>query len=147
MGKRRARHAHRFRPLPVRRKPGADGRGAVRILRRSVIRFEASRSYAMTTIDRQIAYSGTKEVAEALRFDVAALEAYLAERIAGFGGPLAVSQFRGGQSNPTYKLDTPARAYVLRRKPPGKLLPSAHAVDREFRVISALHAQGSPVAR
>jgi len=101
----------------------------------------------MTTIDRQIAYSGTKEVAEALRFDVAALETYLAQRIAGFGGPLAVSQFRGGQSNPTYKLDTPARAYVLRRKPPGKLLPSAHAVDREFRVISALHAQGFPVAR
>ena len=55
-------------------------------------------------------------------------------------------QFKGGQSNPTYLLETPARRYVLRRKPPGKLLPSAHAVDREFRVISALHAQGFPVA-
>ena len=55
-------------------------------------------------------------------------------------------QFKGGQSNPTYLLETPARRYVLRRKPPGKLLPSAHAVDREFRVIRALHAQGFPVA-
>jgi aminoglycoside phosphotransferase (APT) family kinase protein len=57
-----------------------------------------------------------------------------------------VRQFKGGQSNPTYLLETPARRYVLRRKPPGKLLPSAHAVDREFRVIRALHAQGFPVA-
>ena len=55
-------------------------------------------------------------------------------------------QFKGGQSNPTYLVETPQRRYVLRRKPPGKLLPSAHAVDREFRVISALHAQGFPVA-
>ncbi|MGE0752934.1 MAG: phosphotransferase family protein [Variibacter sp.] len=100
----------------------------------------------MTKIDRQAAYSGTKEVAPALRFDVAALEAYLAVHVRGFAGPLAVRQFRGGQSNPTYVLDTPARRYVLRRKPPGKLLPSAHAVDREFRVISALHAAGFPVA-
>ena len=58
----------------------------------------------------------------------------------------SVRQFKGGQSNPTYLLETPARRYVLRRKPPGKLLPSAHAVDREFRVIGALHAQGFPVA-
>ncbi len=58
----------------------------------------------------------------------------------------AVRQFKGGQSNPTYLLETPGRRYVLRRKPPGKLLPSAHAVDREFRVISALHAQRFPVA-
>jgi aminoglycoside phosphotransferase (APT) family kinase protein len=57
-----------------------------------------------------------------------------------------VRQFKGGQSNPTYLLDTPGARYVLRRKPPGRLLPSAHAVDREFRVISALHAQGFPVA-
>jgi aminoglycoside phosphotransferase (APT) family kinase protein len=100
----------------------------------------------MTAIDRQTAYSGTKEVAAALRFDVAALETYLKERIAGFAGPLEVRQFKGGQSNPTYKLETPGAAYVLRRKPPGKLLPSAHAVDREFRVLSALSAQGFPVA-
>ena len=63
-----------------------------------------------------------------------------------FAGPLTVKQFKGGQSNPTYLLETPARRYVLRRKPPGKLLPSAHAVDREYRVIRALHAQGFPVA-
>ena len=81
-----------------------------------------------------------------LRFDTARLEAYLAANAKGFEGPLSVKQFRGGQSNPTYYLETPARKYVLRRKPPGKLLPSAHAVDREFKVISALYAQGFPVA-
>jgi aminoglycoside phosphotransferase (APT) family kinase protein len=100
----------------------------------------------MTTTDRQNAYSGTREVAERLRFDVSRLEAYLREHAAGFAGPLVVSQFKGGQSNPTYLLETPLRRYVLRRKPPGKLLPSAHAVDREYRVISALYAQGFPVA-
>jgi aminoglycoside phosphotransferase (APT) family kinase protein len=97
-------------------------------------------------IDRQLAFSGTKDVAAPLRFDTAALEAYLAAHAPGFAGPLGVSQFKGGQSNPTYLLETPARKYVGRRKPPGKLLPSAHAVDREFRVISALSAQGFPVA-
>ena len=101
----------------------------------------------MTTVDRQQAFSGTKEVSAALRIDAARLEAYLTEQIKGFAGPLAVKQFKGGQSNPTYLLETPARRYVLRRKPPGKLLPSAHAVDREFRVISALHAQAFPVAK
>jgi aminoglycoside phosphotransferase (APT) family kinase protein len=98
------------------------------------------------TLDRQQAFSGTKEAAPALRLDVARLEAYLAQHVAGFAGPLTIKQFKGGQSNPTYMLETPARRYVLRRKPPGKLLPSAHAVDREYRVISALHAQGFPVA-
>jgi aminoglycoside phosphotransferase (APT) family kinase protein len=100
----------------------------------------------MTTIDRQTAFSGTREVTERLRFDVGRLEAYLRQHVAGFTGPVAVSQFKGGQSNPTYLLETPLRRYVLRRKPPGKLLPSAHAVDREFRIISALSAQGFPVA-
>jgi aminoglycoside phosphotransferase (APT) family kinase protein len=100
----------------------------------------------MSQIDRQSAFSGTKEVAEPLRFDATRLADYLASHAAGFAGPLTVRQFKGGQSNPTYLLETPARNYVLRRKPPGKLLPSAHAVDREFRVISALHAQGFPVA-
>jgi len=100
----------------------------------------------MQKIDRQIAFTGTKDVAEPLRFEPAALEAYLARKVPGFAGPLTVRQFKGGQSNPTYLLETPSRRYVLRRKPPGKLLPSAHAVDREFRVISALHAQGFPVA-
>jgi aminoglycoside phosphotransferase (APT) family kinase protein len=99
-----------------------------------------------TTIDRQSAFSGTREVAERLRFDPARLEDYLRTHMAGFEGPPLVSQFKGGQSNPTYLIETPLRRYVLRRKPPGKLLPSAHAVDREFRVISALHAQQFPVA-
>jgi aminoglycoside phosphotransferase (APT) family kinase protein len=100
----------------------------------------------MATVDRQQAFSGTKDVAAALRIDVASLERYLAASVTGFAGPLAVRQFKGGQSNPTYLLETPQRRYVLRRKPPGKLLPSAHAVDREYRVIRALHAQGFPVA-
>ena len=100
----------------------------------------------MTTIDRQTAFSGTREVAERLRFDVARLEDYLSAQVAGFGGPIVVSQFKGGQSNPTYLVETPLRRYVLRRKPPGKLLPSAHAVDREYRIISALAAQRFPVA-
>jgi aminoglycoside phosphotransferase (APT) family kinase protein len=100
----------------------------------------------MTSIDRQQAFSGTKEVAAALALDAARLQAFLAQHVKGFAGPLTVKQFKGGQSNPTYLLDTPARRYVLRRKPPGKLLPSAHAVDREFRVISALAAQNFPVA-
>ena len=100
----------------------------------------------MPHIDRQSAFSGTKEVAEPLRFDVARLAEFLGTHAPGFAGPLTVRQFRGGQSNPTYLLETPGRSYVLRRKPPGKLLPSAHAVDREFRVISALNAQGFPVA-
>ncbi len=92
-------------------------------------------------------YRGTRPVAEAHRFDVAALERYLREHVAGFAGPLEVEQFRGGQSNPTYLLHAGAQRYVLRRKPPGKLLPSAHAVDREYRVVSALAKTGFPVAR
>jgi len=100
----------------------------------------------MTSVDRQQAFSGTKEAAPALRLDAARLESYLAGTVKGFAGPLSVKQFKGGQSNPTYLLETPGRKYVLRRKPPGKLLPSAHAVDREYRVISALSAQGFPVA-
>src|ERR1051325_7517223 len=98
-------------------------------------------------LDRQQAFSGTQEVRAQHRFDVKRLESYLAERIAGFTAPLEVRQFKGGQSNPTYQLITPTQKYVLRRKPPGKLLPSAHAVDREFRIISALHPTGFPVAK
>lgn len=92
--------------------------------------------------------ASTTEVRAGMGFDVARLEAWLAERIAGFGGPLTVRQFKGGQSNPTYLLRTPARSYVLRRKPPGRLLASAHAIDREYRVVSALGAHTPvPVAR
>ena len=93
------------------------------------------------------AFSGTKPVEERHRFDEARLARWMEENVEGFAGPLTVSQFKGGQSNPTYRLDTPGCSYVLRRKPFGKLLPSAHAVDREFRVIAALHKQGFPVAR
>ena len=82
-----------------------------------------------------------------LALDEASLGAWLAANVEGYAGPLTVRQFKGGQSNPTYELSTPGRTYVLRRKPPGTLLPSAHAVDREFTVISALHAQGYPVAK
>ena len=98
-------------------------------------------------MDRTDANSGTRDVSERLRFDVAPLEAWLAGHVPGFQGPLAISQFKGGQSNPTYKLDTPTRSYVLRRKPPGQLLPGAHAVDREYRVLAALGGQGFPVPR
>jgi aminoglycoside phosphotransferase (APT) family kinase protein len=101
----------------------------------------------MSGLDRQSAFSGTRSVASHLAFDAERLEEYLTTSIAGFAGPATIRQFKGGQSNPTYLIETPARRYVLRRKPPGKLLPSAHAVDREFRVITALSAQGFPVAR
>jgi aminoglycoside phosphotransferase (APT) family kinase protein len=96
---------------------------------------------------RQEKFSGTKDVTDAHRFDVKKLENYLAERIDGFQTPMEVRQFKGGQSNPTYQLVTLNRKYVLRRKPPGKLLPSAHAVDREYKIISALHPTGFPVAK
>lgn len=95
----------------------------------------------------QETFSGTKPVEERHRFDEAALARWMEAHVEGYSGPLEVRQFKGGQSNPTYQLVTPGRAYVLRRKPPGKLLPSAHAVDREFRVIAALHPTGFPVAK
>jgi aminoglycoside phosphotransferase (APT) family kinase protein len=85
------------------------------------------------------------EVRAAHQFDVARLEGYLRDSVDGFEGPLNVRQFSGGHSSPTYKLVTPRAEYALRRKPPGALLQSAHAVDREFRVLSALHAAGFPV--
>ena len=91
--------------------------------------------------------TGTKAVAESHRFDEARLLAWMQANVEGFEGPLEVRQFKGGQSNPTYQLVTPAKKYVMRRKPPGKLLPSAHAVDREYKVITALYPTGFPVAR
>jgi aminoglycoside phosphotransferase (APT) family kinase protein len=91
--------------------------------------------------------TGTMPVQERHRFDLAKLERYLREHVAGFSGPLTVEQFKGGQSNPTFRLTAGGKRYVLRRKPPGKLLPSAHAVDREYRVITALHGSGVPVAK
>jgi len=91
--------------------------------------------------------TGTKPVEAKHSIDEAALEAWLKQHVEGYRGPLEVRQFKGGQSNPTYQLVTPDKRYVLRRKPPGKLLPSAHAVDREYQVISALYPTGFPVAR
>jgi aminoglycoside phosphotransferase (APT) family kinase protein len=96
---------------------------------------------------RQDIFSGTKEVEAHLQLDLTRLEVYLQRHIPDYAGPLTLQRFKGGQSNPTYQLVTPAQRYVLRRKPPGPLLPSAHAVDREFRVINALHATGFPVPR
>ena len=92
-------------------------------------------------------FTGTKPVVAQHAFDEAALLRYLQAHIAGFGSALQVEQFKGGQSNPTFKLTAASGTYVLRRKPPGTLLPSAHAVDREFRVISALAKTDVPVAR
>ena len=97
--------------------------------------------------EREQLNTGTKPVAETHRFDEAALARWMTANVAGYAGPLEVRQFKGGQSNPTYQLITPGKKYVLRRKPPGKLLPSAHAVDREYKVITALGTTGFPVAR
>ena len=99
-------------------------------------------------MDRTEANTGTREVSERLRFDVAGLEEWMADHVPGFSGLVSVKQFKGGQSNPTYRIDCPSgRSFVLRRKPPGKLLPGAHAVDREARVMSALGTQGFPVPK
>ncbi|MGQ0588974.1 MAG: phosphotransferase family protein [Sphingosinicella sp.] len=98
-------------------------------------------------MDRSAQNIGTGEVRSAHRFDTERLHQWMAREVDGYAGPLAIEQFKGGQSNPTYKLVTPGRSYVLRRKPPGQLLPGAHAVDREYRVITALGGQGFPVAR
>ncbi|GAA4027176.1 phosphotransferase [Sphingomonas rosea] len=98
-------------------------------------------------MDRTTANTGTRDISDRLRFDEARLAEWMEAHVAGFAGPLSVSQFKGGQSNPTYKLDTPTAAYVLRRKPPGKTLPGAHAVEREYKVMAALGRQGFPVPR
>lgn len=97
--------------------------------------------------DAQAAFTGTIDPSEADRLDEAKLTAWMEANVEGFRGPLTQGKFKGGQSNPTYKLSTPTKNYVLRRKPFGKLLPSAHAVDREFKVQSGLHKVGFPVAR
>jgi aminoglycoside phosphotransferase (APT) family kinase protein len=73
------------------------------------------------------------QVREAHKFDEAALAQYLLEHVEGFNGPLTIKQFEGGQSNPTFQLITPTQTYVMRKQPPGELLPSAHQVDREYK--------------
>ena len=86
-------------------------------------------------------------VREAHKFDEGKFVEYLKSNLDGFSGPLTINQFEGGQSNPTYKLITPKQKYVMRRKPPGKLLKGAHAVEREYKIIHALGQAGFPVAR
>ncbi len=94
-------------------------------------------------------FMGTRPVAASHAFDVTALQSYLQAQLPGFAGPLTVEQFKGGQSNPTYKLITPGRTYAMRSKPGpvARLLPSAHAIEREFRVMRALADTPVPVAR
>ena len=84
--------------------------------------------------------------ADLLAIDTDRLADWMRRHVPGFRGPLVATKFKGGQSNPTYRLDAPSGPLVLRRKPPGQLLASAHAVDREFRVLQALHGRGVPVA-
>jgi aminoglycoside phosphotransferase (APT) family kinase protein len=94
-------------------------------------------------------FVGTRPVSGTHAFDVPALQAWLTQNLPGFAGPLSVEMFKGGQSNPTYKLITPSRQYVMRAKPGpvAKLLPSAHAIEREFAVMSGLHGTDVPVAQ
>jgi len=94
-------------------------------------------------------FVGTRTVSNQHRFDVEALSRWLGANVEGFEGPMLVEMFKGGQSNPTYKLVTPSRSYVMRAKPGpvAKLLPSAHAIEREFTVMGALHGSDVPVAR
>jgi aminoglycoside phosphotransferase (APT) family kinase protein len=94
-------------------------------------------------------FIGTRPVSGRHAFDVAALTAWLDRHLEGFAGPLTVEMFKGGQSNPTYKLVTPAQSYVMRAKPGpvAKLLPSAHAVEREFAVMRGLAGTDVPVPR
>ena len=94
-------------------------------------------------------FQGTKPVAATHAFDTTALQTYLQTQLPGFAGPLSVEQFKGGQSNPTYRLVTPQASYVMRSKPgpAAKLLPSAHAIEREFRVMGALAGSQVPVPK
>ncbi|WP_448253525.1 phosphotransferase [Ottowia oryzae] len=94
-------------------------------------------------------FEGTRPVAQAHQFDTQALTTWLENNLEGFAGPLTVEMFKGGQSNPTYKLITPGRSYVMRAKPGpvAKLLPSAHAIEREFAVMRGLHGTDVPVPR
>ena len=92
-------------------------------------------------------FSGTKDVDKRLRIDSANLQPWIDEYVPNAGKIKAIEQFKGGQSNPTYKIITESKNLVLRRKPPGKLLPSAHAVDREYKVITALYETDVPVPK
>ena len=97
--------------------------------------------------DNTLIFSGTKEVAENLKFDELKLQEWFGDNIPSAGKIDKVVQFKGGQSNPTYKISSTNQEFVLRRKPPGILLPSAHAVDREYKVITALQNTEVPVPK
>jgi len=98
-------------------------------------------------MDATTAFTGTIAPTGADVLDAGRLDAWMAANVEGYAGPPTIRKFAGGQSNPTYRIDSPSGAYVLRRKPFGPLLPSAHAVDREYAVIAGLFPTGFPVAR
>lgn len=102
---------------------------------------------AEPVINAEEAFVGTVEPEGADRLDEARLAEWMAANVEGYQGPLHLTKFKGGQSNPTYRIETANRTYVLRRKPFGPLLPSAHAVDREYKVQAGLHQTGFAVAR
>ena len=102
---------------------------------------------ARAAIDAETAFVGTVAPEGADVLDAAKLTAWMDANVEGFRGPVDVSKFKGGQSNPTYKIESPSDRYVLRRKPYGVLLPSAHAVDREYKVQAGLYTTGFPVTR
>ena len=101
----------------------------------------------LVNADNTLIFSGTKEVAENLKFDEFKLQEWYGDNIPSAGKIDKVVQFKGGQSNPTYKISSTNQVFVLRRKPPGILLPSAHAVDREYKVITALQNTEVPVPK
>ncbi len=101
----------------------------------------------METISRTEQFTGTEPMRQGLELDVAAVQRYFEENVGNFSGQAQVKQFKGGQSNPSYKVEADGKAWVIRRKPPGKLQPSAHAVDREYRVITALGPTDVPVPK
>ncbi len=98
-------------------------------------------------LDAETAFSGTRIPTGSDMLDAKRLTAWMTSNVVGFAGPIEVLKFAGGQSNPTYRINAASGSYVLRRKPFGQLLPSAHAVDREYRVIAGLHPTGFPVAQ
>ena len=101
----------------------------------------------MPDIDFDKEMVGTVEVTEKDRLDLDRLTKWFEANVEGFAGPLSYTKFKGGQSNPTYKIETPQTSYVLRRQPFGKLLPSAHAVDLEYKAMTGLYPTGFPVPR
>ncbi|MDP6270779.1 MAG: phosphotransferase family protein, partial [Alphaproteobacteria bacterium] len=101
----------------------------------------------MEETDRSQQFSGTEPMREGLELDAALVQRYFEEQVEDFSGRAEVMQFKGGQSNPSYKVTAGGKAWVIRRKPPGKLQPSAHAVEREYRVITALGPTDVPVPR